>query len=365
MRSRVRRATVLCLAALSLALVPAAHAGEGWWGKLDEGEAVSLADIAAKPRDFLGRTVTFACIKHKRTWPARFSPMTPFNPKRHDNLAVWPDGAPLWTERAFKNHLSFIYIERNHVQRDELRALETFERIEITGKVRDVLRGAPCIEVFSFRKTGHRLGRRAVENVIAGDNHARLGTRRGDQRAARRYLDALEPDLAPVYDMLIRKRAVEAFERIGDHETAQRLHRGELLGGASMPKPLPADDEPEPPPMPFTEPAPPADNRTSHELPGTTLPPPALPSGELPGTAGFPPAPPLPAGDVPGGDDLPGVPVGPATPPSELPGVPSGNDGRFVPPAPRLPDDEQPAPERPSGPKGVPPKRRPRLSGVK
>ncbi len=384
MRIPIRTLLFVCV----LACASGAQAGEGWWGKLDEGEAVSLKDILAAPREFRSRTLTFFCIYHGRNTPQYFDPMrTPFSAKRYDNFSVWPDGTALWEEKAFKYDAPFLYIPRTHAQRDALFALPLITRIEITGKIRAVLRGSPCIEVFSFRQTGHRMSKPIVTAVIAGDNYARMGTTEGDQLAARKYRDALAPDLPPVYDMMVRKRLAGALRRLGHHEDAGRVARGEILGGGGIPDPAPGLRDMPSQPVPFN---PPPD---SGELPTETFddigasgapPAPAMPAAPPP-APGFPPAAPAAPGNVPrpaafpepapsSGADMPGVPYNPSTPDADLPGERTGGGGMApVPPPmpgpgpatpPRAQRTERAAPPSRSL-RGIPPKRRPRLSGVR
>ena len=132
--ARRRGLSIACLllpALLVLLALPAprAEAGDGWWGGLDEGEAVSLADVLRGPRDYRGKTLTFFCIFHRKE--SYFDPVrTPFNPERYDNFSVWPDGAALWQEKAYVNDMPFLYIRRNHTQRDAIMRLDPVTRIE-------------------------------------------------------------------------------------------------------------------------------------------------------------------------------------------------------------------------------------------
>jgi hypothetical protein len=364
-RNRLAAAALTLVVACLLA--PAgAHAGDGWWGRLDEGDAVSLADIKATPRDFRHRMLTFFAVYGQPVDGNQlFSVRTMFNAKRHHNFRLWSDGTPVWEKRAFQADLPFVYIERANPQRDELLTLPTFTRIEVTGKVRDVLRGMPCIEVFSFRVTGHRLGRDVVRDMIAADDYARLGTREGDQLAASRYRAALRPDLPPMYDMLVRKRLAEALTRIGDHEGARRVARGEILGGSRIPGPQPVVDDPA---GPGVAPSP-VDTRPSHELPATDFPPVADLPPPSHGLPGLPPAAALPGAPAePLAEPLTGAPPGTDAPLAPSPAPAGGASTPFVPGPPVLPAAGASA-ERPPRPapalRGVPPKRRPRLSGVK
>jgi len=344
--ARRRGLSIACLllpALLVLLALPAprAQAGDGWWGGLDEGEAVSLADVLRGPRDYRGKTLTFFCIFHRKE--SYFDPVrTPFNPERYDNFSVWPDGAALWQEKAYVNDMPFLYIRRNHTQRDAIMRLDPVTRIEVTGSIREMLRGRPTIEVFSFRKTGHRVSRQVMRDINAANNYARLGTENGYQLAARRFKSALTPDLPPLYEIAVRKMLAQALRKLGHADEAAAYERGETYGTPDLAEPdpravAPRGDLPAPIAEPGTFPTP---RGRGDDLPGT-------PAGDLPG-APLPPA----GRDAPNpltSSDLPGAPINPLTPDSDLPGTPG--TASPTPAAPPRPSGAElpPAASRPRG----------------
>lgn len=403
---------VLLLGALT-PTIPAASAGDGWWSGLDEGEAVSLADVVRGPEAYRHRTLTFYAVFHSAAAEYKYYPRnTAFTEARHINFSAWPDGAPVWEKRAFINDFPFLYLPRTHPQRNALATAKKGTRWEITGRIRDLVRGRPAIEVFSFRETGHRLGWGVVQNVMWGRNYAQGDTREGYQSAARRFRMALQPDLPPVYDIHIRKLLADTLRRLGLDDEAAAYERGENVGTSELP-------DTRPPPGMRTGPLPEASrpSRGGTATPGRMpappgrLPQPGPASGgdfgspdggaaRRPQPAGVPPSaglPQPPGAPLPGMSDLPGAPAfGPGAPASAAPRridydtPPAGNlprlrgaGGRPVPqPTPgALPQPpgrqasgrqaagsqgsgRQAAPTKPRG-SGIPPRRRPRLSGVK
>lgn len=378
-------AAILGLALLCLAALPAADAGEGWWGGLDEGEAVSLTNVLRQPSEFRGRTLTFYCVFFTADGQYKYyPPNTAFSEAGFINFSAWPDGTPVWEKEAFVGNFPFLYLRRTNSQREELVRMKRFTRIECTGRIRDIVRGRPAIEVFSFRETGHRLGKPIVDSVLWGMNYAKQGTREGYQLAARRFKEALQPDLPPTYGIIVRKLLADALRKLGNDAEADLYERGETIGTPPLPRPDPGSapgmplapgeefptDLPEPPmPMPGMPsdtgamPAPPL-GTASGAPDGAPAPAPAPGGG-----ADFPPAAP---GAMPGpppnpfmSDDLPGQASGTGrgnlgpTPESELPGQAARTPGG----ASRTSGRSASTPRRPAS--GIPPKRRPRLTGVK
>ncbi len=352
----------LALLVLLAASAAPAHAGDGWWGGLDDGEAVSLADVIRGPRDYRERTITFFCVFHTADGEFKYyPPNTAFSERRHLNFSVWHDGAAMWEERTFTNDLPFLYLRRTNPQRVELLRLPSFTRLEVTGKIRDIVRGKPAIEVFSFRATGHRFGKTVWKEIMRGRNYAHAGTTQGYQLAARAFKEALQPDLPPVYDMIVRKLLADTLRQLGYHKEAAQYERGETLGLPSLPKPDPGKDLPQAPAFPDDLPQPFNPSATSGARPERPAAPNNVgspdgdaPTGALPPMGG-PPSAPLPPAPL-GPDE-----AAPAGPP------PAPSYGGSAPRAPVQPRVRKPraAPKGAAPRTGIPPKRRVRLSGVK
>ena len=397
---RVRGATnrllpgCLLLLALIAAGVPA-DATADWWDDLDRGNAAPLDDVITRPSRYQDQRITFFCVFRRRD--EVFAPLAaPFQPQKHENLAVWRDGAPVWEKDAYKQDYPFLYIPKAHPQHGDILRMEEFTRLEVTGRIKGAIRARPCIEILSFRETGQRLGVYVVKSMMAGDRYSEIGDL---ELAYENYRRALTPDLPPTYDLYVRRRLSDALRRLGRVDEARRVDGGDILGDGAAP-----DVQPPPPggrlgdplpgtpgaPSPGTAPAP-----VTGELPGERIAPGPM-TDDLPGRPAdappaFPPAAPAagpgsPPAPAPGGrpgaitSDLPGTPA-PAGPPpvitSDLPGTPV--PAVPVPPIVEdVPDaDEAPAPaeadvpplppleEKPPLPPGAPPRRSPRLTGVK
>lgn len=343
---RIRTRTVVLLLGV-LAAGGAGPASAGWWDDLDKGRSVSLPDVIAQPSRYKDQILSFFCIYHGRDQV--FAPLAaPFHPQRHENFAVWPDGAPLWEKKAFGRDYPFLYISRAHPQHADLLGLEEFSRIEVTGRVRGMIRARPCIEVRSFRRTGQRLGLEVVRSVMVGDRYSEFGDL---DLAYENYRRALQPDLPSTYDLLISKRLAETLRRLGREDEARQIEGSRILGGSGPPEP-----EPAPPGGRLGDPLPgmPGGNGAPSSAPGTA---PAPLTEDLPGQPYVP---------SPITRDSPGTPVGPAPAPpaplaTDLPGQPVG--------PPVVPPDEEETPPvpppPPAVPPGAPPRRSPRLTGVK
>ncbi len=365
-RGTLRRslaAGALAGALLLPAVIPSApsSAHAGWWDDLDKGEPVKLSDLVFEPDRFKGKVVTFACIHHE---PADiFSPyFTSFTPEKFFNFTCWLDGSPLWELEAFqRDDFPYLYLRRDHPQRDELFRVEPYTRIEYTGRVRDVFRQRPWIEILAFRRTPATLGKRVLDWVTAGDRY--LAKEPRDLVAAESHykLALAEISLDETYKLRIRKRLADVLRAAGKDDAARGVDGGvPILGGT----PTPGVGE---------VPSLPGGRRPAV---GTNAPPPAALTSDLPGEAYDSPSTPKPtpggaaaAGaarsstpapvTVPGSGFRPAVPSPAGAPPAalteDLPGTPSDAPRAPSPPTPPAPVRTRPPPAAPPAALPTPP----------
>ena len=326
-RSRALPSLVLAstLAILGVATIDGPRADAGWWDDLDKGESVTLSDLCAEPSRWSGKVVTFACIYNE---PAEiYSPyFTSFNAEKYENVTAWLDGAPLWDAEAFqRDDFPFLYLPRTHTQRNELFRLPAFTRIEITGKVKDVYRQRPWIEIQAFRVTAATLGRDVVHFVKDGDGYA---AQLNYVRAEANYRRALnEIKLADVYRMRIEKKLAFALRAAGKDLDASKVEGPSPILGAGDPSHpdnvgtgLPDARSPG---APAVSAAPPGE--LTSDLPGDPAGAPVRPASPafLPARIAPPVGPVTDPGFHPVAPALPGSVAPPSEITSDLPGTPS------------------------------------------
>ena len=373
MRRRLRGWVAVVVTAL-----PLATASAGWWDDLDKGEPVRLSDVTSQPERWKGKVVTFACIYHG--FDSVYQPyFTSFNAEKWLNATAWYDGAPIWEMEAFRDQdFPFLYLERTHPQRDEMLRLEAFTRIEVTGRVKDVYRNRPFIEILGFRVTPATFGKNVADWMKRADAFAAVGDYANAEANYRLVLAQVTLD--ETTRLRAQQRLDAALRVAGRGDAAAKANP--VLGGSPMPQP---DARAGAAPAAGDDPA--GFARGAGGDPFAT-------GGATPvrgGTAGT-----APAGSGPSAlttDDLPGTPVdehpGSAAPGLGVPGlgVPAlpPLDPRTAPPTSRAPRGTPPAPACPAAPSpdatapscapadavppptapGQPPPRSPRLSGVR
>jgi len=321
-------AAVLLVGALGTARAPEARAG--WWDDLDKGEAVTLSDMIGEPRRWKDKVVTFACVFHAPD--TVFQPyFTSFNAEKYLNFTVWVDGSPLWEQEAFvRDDFPYLYMRRDHPQREELARQPAMTRIEITGRIRDVYRERPWIEVSGFRVTPATLGRSVVEWIKTGDAYVASGDITQAEAYYRRALS--EVSLDEKYVLRLKKRLADVLRYAGRHADASRVDGGTpVLGGTASPQPTEGSLlHPTKVTPPGGDPNAPADPGTDAE-PGSAYGSPRAPDPVLvPRTVARPGTAPAPA-PTPGGDEDPGVPFGTPKAPESVNPIPRVRE-RIAPP---------------------------------
>ena len=198
----------------------------------------TLTQVRAEPEAFKNVKVTF---------PVQFASLgrisnpffTKFTPTYFANFYAWADDQPIWQQAEYEDVFGMLFLSKTSTQLDQLYKLGLFERVQITGVVRNTFQNTPWIEVTEFvtlpgkldtavlthmyrgeKLMSQRLWQRAVTELshVAGSNvpapamvvaYRNLGTcmlRMGDPNQAIPYL-----------------QSAAALAKGGDPETAQLL----------------------------------------------------------------------------------------------------------------------------------------------
>ena len=89
--------------------------GAGWWDDLDRGQGAPTSDVIAQPAGTASRTSpSSACSASATTSSHRWPPRS--TPQKHENLAVWTDGSPVWEKERLHHDFPFLYLRRSHPQ---------------------------------------------------------------------------------------------------------------------------------------------------------------------------------------------------------------------------------------------------------
>ena len=149
---------------LSLALTPAALAG----GDNETTVITTLTKVRETPEAFKQVRVQF---------PVQFASIgrvsnpffTRFVPSDYANFYCWAEEQPIWRKNEYENVFAYLFLPKDHEQLQTLYDLELYDRIMITGVVRNTFQGAPWIEVLEFEYLGEHVSTESLAHAYRGE----------------------------------------------------------------------------------------------------------------------------------------------------------------------------------------------------
>ncbi|MHC4859336.1 MAG: tetratricopeptide repeat protein, partial [Planctomycetota bacterium] len=140
----------------------------GWWDDMDSAKPVELSEVVRHPHAYKGKEIVFECVFHKVT--TFYNPYyTRFVPSQYVNFSVWTPEAKLWDKDDYVDSVPFLFIERDHDDRDELVATKRFTRLKCSGWVQNAFKNMPWIEIRHFEVVDDSLTKDALKEIILGD----------------------------------------------------------------------------------------------------------------------------------------------------------------------------------------------------
>lgn len=139
----------------------------------------TLSEIRAEPEAFhnvkIDVTLQFASLG--RIANPFF---TKFTPSDFANFYAWGDEQQIWQRTAYEDVFGMLFLSKTHPKLEQLYSLRTYQRIHVTGVVRDTFQGLPWIEVTDFSEVADQLDTAVLTHLHRGEQ---LMTQRKWQRA--------------------------------------------------------------------------------------------------------------------------------------------------------------------------------------
>ena len=105
---------------------------------------------------------------------------TEFVPNDFANFYAWGVDQEIWKKAEYDDVFGMLFLSKENEQIDELYSLELYDRITVTGIVKNVFQGKPWIEVKSFDSMPGKVNTATLAHLYRGDVHMQ---RRQWQRA--------------------------------------------------------------------------------------------------------------------------------------------------------------------------------------
>lgn len=159
---RARLSAVLILLTLVAAPVSA-----GWWDTLFDHSIVPLERVIQSPESFRGNLVTFV-VQFHRLGSIENPFFTKFESDWYTNFAVWPESAPIWEKNAYKSDFPFMFVKRGTDLAAAILQAPMYSRWVVTGRVEEVFRGKPWIDVTAVKRLETQIDEPALVHLVKG-----------------------------------------------------------------------------------------------------------------------------------------------------------------------------------------------------
>ncbi len=130
--------------------------------------ATTLTQVRAEPDAFKNVKVTF---------PIQFASIgrisnpffTKFTPTYYANFYAWADDQPIWQQAEYQDVFGMLFLSKTNPQLDQLYKLGLFERVQVTGVIRNTFQNTPWIEVLEFAPLTGKLDTAVLTHLYRGE----------------------------------------------------------------------------------------------------------------------------------------------------------------------------------------------------
>lgn len=94
---------------------------------------------------------------------------TKFTPTDFANFYAWADEQPIWQQSAYEDVFGMLFLSKSHPQLEKLYTLRVYERVKVTGIVRNTFQNVPWIEVSDFETVPGQLDTAVLSHLSRGE----------------------------------------------------------------------------------------------------------------------------------------------------------------------------------------------------
>jgi hypothetical protein len=130
----------------------------------------TLAEVRKTPDAFRGVKLTFPV---QFAWIGKVSNpfFTQFVPSDFANMQAWGTEQPIWRRTEYDDVFLLLFLSKQNTQLSELFKIQRYERLQITGVVRNTFQGEPWIEVLTFTRQGAGVDTATLAHMYRGEQH--------------------------------------------------------------------------------------------------------------------------------------------------------------------------------------------------
>ena len=109
---------------------------------------VTLRELVEAPQSYVGVAVNFR-VRYRQPEHEYRMFHTSFTPSTHSVFSFWPEDARLWNARGRAKAIPSVFVSKDSPYLAIVRKLSKYQLVTISGTVKSVSKGLPCIEISS------------------------------------------------------------------------------------------------------------------------------------------------------------------------------------------------------------------------
>jgi hypothetical protein len=199
--------------------------GGGWWDDLYAAKKLVLQDLLKDPAPYRTSEIVLTLqVKGKEKIEETY--LTSFGDDKFLRFAAWAEEAALWDKEVHSKPFTKLFVARSSMAAERLQAATQYARFRITGKVVEVIRGEPWIEVLTADPTPLQLDEPTLVHLVKAITLKNINRMTA---AAVEFRSADHAGLPPEVRTMTMREEAECFHRIGKSDYALGRLRDALV----------------------------------------------------------------------------------------------------------------------------------------
>lgn len=128
----------------------------------------TLSQVRAEPDAFKNVKVVFT-VQFASLGRIANPFFTKFTPQDFANFYAWADEQPIWQEKSYNDVFGMLFLSKTHTKLEQLYETSLYQRVAITGVVRNTFQGMPWIEVLDFEALPGKLDTPVLTHLYRGE----------------------------------------------------------------------------------------------------------------------------------------------------------------------------------------------------
>lgn len=128
----------------------------------------TLTQIRVEPEAFKNVKVSFT-VQFTSLGKISNPFFTKFTPTDFANFYAWGDEQPIWQEKVYSDVFGMLFLSKMHPKLEQLYELRLYQRIKVTGVIRNTFQNTPWIEVSDFEIQDSQLDTAVLTHLYRGE----------------------------------------------------------------------------------------------------------------------------------------------------------------------------------------------------